>query len=445
MNSDRDRSADSGPRTDAGRTRRRWEVTTVGCLYLGYAGLILCRTTVPIAAPAMIDDPALGLDKASFGALLGWGAGGALTGKLLYGIAADALGGRRLFLFALASMAVATVAFGASSGNVLFMLLNFAAQLTKASGWPAMAKAIGAWFEAGRLGRIWGVISTSSRASSVLSSLLLGGLLTVLPWRGLFFVAGAITLGVLVVCFFALKDSPATVGLEAPSEEGAEERETSSREWAGTLPSTAAFFARSDRVRLICISIVALTLQMEFLSFLPLYMAEVHALEAGAAGIASSAFPAGSFLSVLAGGVVYDRLDARHRVRVIGALLAAGALSVGVLLGLPELELGPAAALGVAILATFVFGFAVSPAYYIPMSVFSIEFGRSRSGVLIGWIDACGYGATMIFAPLAGALLEVEGWPTFLAVLIGISVLSLVFLTAFLAADPAGSSPFRTE
>ena len=383
----------------------------------------------------MIDDPTLGLDKASFGALLGWGAGGALTGKLLYGIAADALGGQRLFLFALASMAVATIAFGASSGHVLFMLLNFAAQLTKAAGWPAMAKTIGAWFEAGRLGRIWGIISTSSRASSVLSSLLLGGLLLVLPWRWLFFVAGAITLGVLVVCFVALKDSPSAVGLKAPPEESGKGGETSAREWEDTLPSTTAFFAHSNRVRLICIAIVALTLQMEFLSFLPLYMAEVHALEAGAAGIASSAFPAGSFLSVLAGGVIFDRLGARRRVRVIGALLATGALSIGVLLGLPELQLSQAVALGVAIFATFVFGFAVSPAYYIPMSVFSIEFGRSRSGVLIGWIDACGYGATMVFAPLAGALLEAKGWPTFLALLIGVSVLSLVFLTGFLVAE----------
>ena len=69
------------------------------------------------------------------------------------------------------------------------------------------------------------------------------------------------------------------------------------------------------------------------------------------------------------------------------------------------------------------------------MSVFSIEFGRSRSGVLIGWIDACGYGATMIFAPLAGVLLEAKGWPAFLTVLLGVSLLSLVLLTAFLIAE----------
>ena len=69
------------------------------------------------------------------------------------------------------------------------------------------------------------------------------------------------------------------------------------------------------------------------------------------------------------------------------------------------------------------------------MSVFSVEFGRSRSGVLIGLIDAWGYAATMVFAPLTGALLEARGWPMLLGLLIGVSVLSLIFLTAFLTAE----------
>ncbi len=151
---------------DLASHRLRWELTTVACMYGGYAGLIFCRTTVSIASPEMINDPALGLDESGFGALLGWGAAGGLAGKLINGAMADVLGGRRLFLLAMSLVGAATVMFGASSAHVLFMLMNFVAQLTKAAGWPAMAKLIGAWFDAARLGRVWGVISTSSRASS---------------------------------------------------------------------------------------------------------------------------------------------------------------------------------------------------------------------------------------------------------------------------------------
>lgn len=116
--------------------RLRWQLTTIACMYSGYAALILCRTSINVAAPDLVDDPSLGIDEASFGALLGWGAGGALAGKLINGMLADIVGGRRLFLFALTAMAAATIAFGLSSAHLLFMLLNFAAQLVDGRRWP---------------------------------------------------------------------------------------------------------------------------------------------------------------------------------------------------------------------------------------------------------------------------------------------------------------------
>ncbi len=419
------------------RDRLRWELTTVLCMYGGYAGLVLCRTAVSIASPEMIDDPALGLDVAGFGALLGWGAAGALAGKLLNGAIADALGGRRLFLLATSLTGAATVIFGASSAHLLFMLMNFLAQLTKAGAWPAMAKLIGAWFDAARHGRIWGVIATSSRASSVISSFLLGALLVVLPWRWLFYVSGMITALIVGLDFIYLKDSPGQRGLASPNPGPVESEEVrlGLLDWQETLGATLIHFAKSRRVQLICLAMMAMTIQMEFLSFLPLYFKQNFAIESGAAGMASSAFPAGSFISVLAGGLLYDRLSPAGRVRVLGGLLAVGLAAIVLIRFLPELELDAAAALGVAVAATFLFGLAVSPAYYIPMSVFSIQFGRARSGVLIGLIDACGYGATMIFAPLAGAVIRDQGWPALLTIFAIISAIALSLATAFLIAE----------
>ena len=141
-------------------------------MYSGYAALVLCRTAINVASPELVDDPALGLDEASFGALLGWGAAGALTGKLVNGVAADVVGGRRLFLFALTAMGVSTILFGLSSAHVFFLLLNFAAQMTKAGGWPSMAKIIGGWFEAHQFGRVWGVMLCRRRFFPPLGHLL---------------------------------------------------------------------------------------------------------------------------------------------------------------------------------------------------------------------------------------------------------------------------------
>jgi sugar phosphate permease len=60
---------------------------------IGYAMLMLCRTVMGVAGPAMLLDPDLNLDTASFGAILGWGTAGNLIGKLTNGVVADKLGG----------------------------------------------------------------------------------------------------------------------------------------------------------------------------------------------------------------------------------------------------------------------------------------------------------------------------------------------------------------
>ena len=431
--------------TQPAPNRLRWELTTVLCMYGGYAGLVLCRTAISIASPEMVGDPALGLDEAGFGALLGWGAAGALAGKLLNGAIADVLGGRRLFLLAISLMGASTIVFGASSSHFLFMLMNFLAQLTKAGGWPAMAKLIGAWFDPGRHGRVWGVISTSSRASSVISTLFLGALLIVLPWRWLFYISGLITAVIVGLNFVFLTDSPEERGLTSFDRKHRQNGEAHLEllAWEETLGAALNHFARSRRVRLICLAMMAMTIQMEFISFLPLYFVQNFAVESSTAGMASAAFPAGSFISVLAGGLLYDRLTPLGRIRALGGLLAVGLASIMLIRFLPELGLSAPSALGVAVAATFLFGLGVSPAYYIPMSVFSIQFGRTRSGMLIGLIDAFGYGATMIFAPLAGAVIRDLGWPTLLSIFVSISAIAVALATAFLIAEHQASTPNR--
>ena len=161
--------------------------------------LMLCRTVVSVAGPAMIADPSLNLDVASFGAIAGWGTAGNLVGKLTNGVLADKLGGSRVFIFSIGLAAVATFIFGTLSSNTAFFALYFLTIFSKSAGWPSMANIIRVTFSNDRHGRIWGFIATSSRISSVATTLLLSSLLLVLSWRGLFFVAAAIALLVAII------------------------------------------------------------------------------------------------------------------------------------------------------------------------------------------------------------------------------------------------------
>jgi MFS family permease len=140
------------------------------------------------------------------------GHGRMVAGKLLSGALADRLGGRRVFLSALAITATTAAAFSLARSHALLCLLNFTMLLAASAGWPAMSKLIAAWYEPDRYGKVWGVVSTSSRLSSVLSTLLLGALLARVSWPRIFLVAGAATAAVAAAISVLLKAVRRTSG-----------------------------------------------------------------------------------------------------------------------------------------------------------------------------------------------------------------------------------------
>ena len=148
--------------------------------------------------------------------------------------------------------------------------------------------------------------------------------------------------------------------------------------------------------------------------------------------MAGSAFPTGMLVALIASAVFYDRLSKRHLVWAIGSLLGLSCFSVLFLWGLPSLSLAASLRLPAATIAIFVFGFSISPAYYIPMSVFSIAFGGRHSGFLIALIDVFGYAGAFVFNFFGGSIAQHYGWPVFLGLLLTVAVLALVTLTLFL-------------
>lgn len=67
---------------DDGDRRVRMQITILLTMYVGYAAFMLCRNTLVAASAEMIQDPALDLDKESFGQLMSWHSAGAIAGKL---------------------------------------------------------------------------------------------------------------------------------------------------------------------------------------------------------------------------------------------------------------------------------------------------------------------------------------------------------------------------
>jgi sugar phosphate permease len=177
-------------------------------MYFGYAMFMVLRMVPSVAGPAMLEDPALDLDEAALIRIFAMGTLGALVGKFMGGYAADKFGGKLTFTVGLLMSEVFIGFFAASSGVLLFQLTFIFALMAKSVGWPSMAKIIGNWFPPDEYGRVWGVLSTSSRVGALAATLGLGALLAFMPWRALLVIAAAVGV-VTVVCFaFVLKERP---------------------------------------------------------------------------------------------------------------------------------------------------------------------------------------------------------------------------------------------
>jgi len=417
-----------------------WEMVLLASIYGAYAVLNICRTTVVISSPAMLDDPELELNKTMWGAILGWGTAGTLVGKLTTGVMADRFGGRKVFLISIGFCMLATAIFGMVSKVFFFSIAFFIAMLAKSAGWPSMANLIRSWYPKFWRGRIWGILSSSSMSSSLFTSLVMGSLLLVISWRWV--IASSLPIaGIFVILlFFYLKQSPTDVGLEAmPSVDGDDNENNPNATHHldnASLGKALISFLKSSRFWLICISIMSLTILMAFQSFLPLYLKEMFNLSPGKAGIASSVFPLGSMFSIVIGGFIFDKLTKKRRIFVLGGMMTLATGCIVILLSLPESNIQEASLPWIALSAIMVFGLMIAPCYLIPMSVFSLDFGGKHCGVLVGIIDAAGYSASMIFEFLGGAIADqVDGWQQFLYIILNVSIIGTIALILFLVID----------
>jgi len=200
--------------------------------------------------------------------------------------------------------------------------------------------------------------------------------------------------------------------------------------------SAIYIFIRDPRFWLISLGVASLAVLFEFQVFIPIYLSETFSLMPAQAGMASSAFPLGCLVAVFSGGFIYDKLSKKNIVYAMSASLIAAVLCLLSLRLLGVYDLGAALELAITIALIFIFGFAISPAYYIPMSVFSIGFGGRHCGLLVGLIDAIAYFGAMMFDFIGGAVANKEGgWQDFILILIVTSILATIIMTTFLYLD----------
>jgi len=429
---------------DVAQKTTRWEFIILACMYVGYMAFMLSRTVLAVASPEMLADPTLGLDEASYGDIAAWGMAGMVAGKLLTGVLADWLGGRRVFLAALSSAAFFTIAFSWGTSTTFFASMNFLTLFAMAASWPSMASIISVWYPSTKYGRVWGLLSTSSRLSASMSMILLGTLLMVFSWQSVFRAAGVMILCVVACIFFYLKASPKDVGLppledrvEAEGPDGRDEPRTEQKAphfLDDKNPAQALWaFASSGRFWLVCSSVMCTNILMDFIIFLPLYLTSFEGVSSAQAATWSSAFPIGCLVALIGGGFIYDSVSRKGRIGLLGGLLGAASVCIAGLWCLKELPMIPDSfTFPLAIVILFFYGFTLAPPYYLPSSVFANEFGGKHCALLAGLVDAAAFGASMLYLIAGGRMVVTWGWQSMIQLFLVVALLATV-ITAWFA------------
>jgi len=417
-------------------------------MYLGYAAMMICRQMVTILSPALLVDETLGLTKTNIGDFAAYGTLGALIGKLIWGPIADKFGGRFTFLIGIFLTAMFIIAFGLSPNLMAFTGFSFLLYCTKSSGWPGMTKLIGEWYHPLNYGRVWSILATSSRFSVVLATLFFGWLLSFLNWRMVAFIAAAFAFIIFAGCYFYLKEKPEDPAFFKEDENKADNNDLSiaskqalDNKYNHPLRGTSTLaglvdFAKSPRVWLVVIMLMVLTCMMAFLDFVAIYLMESYKLTPSQAAMASTVFPIGSLIGLLASIAFYDKFSKRGIRTVLTIALILSLLSVLTLQYLPLFNLNAESNYLVALGAIFLFAFSISPAYYLPMSIFSIEYGGPHSATLVCLIDAFGFAASATFAFIGGRLADSSGgWSSFMNMLILIAAVGIISVWAFMHSE----------
>lgn len=418
-------------------------------MYLGYGAMMICRQMVTILGPAILADESLSITKTNLGDFAAYGTIGALVGKLIWGPLSDRIGGRQTFLYGISLTAVLVIAFGFSPNVMSFTIFSALIYGLKSSGWPGLTKLVGNWYHPLKYGRVWGVLSTSSRASVVLGTLFFGWLLGVMSWRYVAVSAALIALLICVFCYFFLKESPEDSNfLEQDCPKNLKDDELV--EDAGkaleavtnhplkdtTLLHALGVFFKSHRVWLVAIMMMMLTCLMAFLDFVSLYLMEVYQLTPSEAAVASSVFPTGSLTGLVASIAFYDRFSKRGLRRILTIALVLASICILTLKYLPAFEFTSDVNYIVALVSIFLFGLSISPAYYIPMSIFSIEFGGQHSATLVCLLDAFGFGASATFGFVGGRLADsAGGWDSFMTMIVTLVLIATFSVWAFMHAE----------
>jgi sugar phosphate permease len=409
------------------RSLRLRQASVIALLFGGYGALYFCRADLSVATPMLIEE--LGRHGIShseavvrMGSITSLGVLAYALGKLFLTGLGDFWGGRISFIIGLCGATAFTLMFASGVSLPLFSIAWIGNRLTQSIAWAGLIKVSSKWFDYSSYGMIIGILSISYLVGDAAARQWMGMLIEHgFGWRPLFYFAGAVAGGFLIVNYFFLRESRADAGyIEAKPNPLNLFAESESR--PKSVGKLLLPLMRSRAFLLVCLLSLGCTIIREtFNAWTPLYLHDYIGYSVSSAARFSSIFPAVGAVSVLATGWLSDRLGMNGRALIMFLGLAATAAALLLLVSMRSGSSGsPLPLFAIGTIAFCLLG----PYSYLG-GAFALDFGGKQAGAASsGIIDGVGYLGAVVAGDSIGRASVSFGWQMVFVALAIVSALA---------------------
>ena len=390
-----------------------WQRRTIIASMIGYALFYFVRKNLSVAMPGMQDD--LGITTADLGLFL------TLHG-LIYGISkfangfiGDRVNARYFMVTGLVLSAICNIVFGFSSAVLVFGIVWMLNGWFQGMGFPPCARLLTHWVPPTELATKMSVWNTSHSIGAGIVVIFCGYIVS-MGWRWCFFLPSAVALIGAVFLWFALRDTPRSVGL--PEIRMPDEK-------ADTGKDDKAAFKQVVRRKVFgnpYIWIIAIanffvyTVRYAVLDWGPTLLSEWKHVTIEHAGWMVAAFEISGILGMLAAGWVTDHIFGGRGPRTCVMCMAFATIFIGLfwMIDTPSMW--------VATLLLGAAGFCI----YGPQALVGIAASnlatKQAAATAVGFTGLFGYASTILSGWGLGVLVEAIGWNYAIGVLIIIAL-----------------------
>jgi OPA family glycerol-3-phosphate transporter-like MFS transporter/OPA family sugar phosphate sensor protein UhpC-like MFS transporter len=403
---------------ETARRFRYWQTRTLVAAMGGYAAYYFVRKNLSIAMPALGDD--LHIAKADLGLFL------TLHG-LLYGVSrfvngmwADRANARHFMVAGLLLSVAANVWFGFSSAVLLLGLAWMVNGWVQGMGFPPCCRLMTHWFPPDRLATKMTIWNTSHSVGAWVA-VVFCGYIVALGWRWCFFGPAILCTAAAAALWWALRDTPASVGLPEIAVAGVStgpEEDKSSAEYK-------AFVRRhvfgNPHIWLIAIAnFFVYIVRFAVLDWGPMLLKEMKGYPLHHAGWMVAAFEVAGLVGMLLAGWITDRVFGGRGTRTCVFCMAGAGVALLAFWQWP----GQSPLLATVLLGAAGF-FIYGPQALIGIAAANLATKRAAA-TAAGFTGLFGYASTVVSGWGLGLLVQTYGWNAAFAALIAVAAVGLL-------------------